>query len=267
MTTMTTTSPAPATPGATMAPSRLRLLALDVRDEMRLLRREPAALFFSVIMPVAFYALFVAMFGGEAAEGSSRPIGTLMLTTFGAYGAIIAPMMNPGIGLAEERKTGWLEVRAVSPVPIGVSLAAKSVATVPFVVGILVAMTAASAALGVLQITLVEWSLLMAALVAGSQSFALLGLAVGTLASPNATTAVLNAIVIPISIASGLWFPLEALPAWVASVAPWLPTYHLAQLAAVPLEGGPWLHHLGVLIAFTAGTGLLAAFAWRRSTR
>lgn len=265
MTSMTTTSPA--TPRTTTSPSRLRLLALDVRDEMRLLRREPAALFFSVIMPVAFYALFVAMFGGEAAEGSSRPVGTLMLTTFGTYGAIIAPMMNPGIGRAEDRRTGWLEVRSVSPVPIGVSLAAKSVATVPFVVGILIAMTGASATLGVLQITLVEWSLLMAALVVGSQSFALLGLAVGALASPNATTAILNAIVIPISIASGLWFPLEALPAWVTGVAPWLPTYHLAQLAAVPLEGGPWLHHLGVLIAFTAGTGLLAALAWRRSTQ
>lgn len=262
------TSPAPATtsrqPGP---PTPARLLALDVRDEMRLLRREPAALFFSVLMPVGFYTLFVAMFGGEAAAGSARPVGTLMLATFGAYGAIIAPMMNPGIGLAEERKTGWLEVRMVSPVPVGVSLAAKALATVPFVVGILVAMTAASAALGVLQVTVGEWVLLMAALVVGSQSFALLGLAVGALASPNATTAILNAIIIPLSIASGLWFPLEAMPAWVADVALILPTYHLAQLAAVPLEGGPWLIHLLVLGAFTILSGLLAALAWRRSTR
>lgn len=265
---MTATTAAPTTTPTRSAPppSAARLLGLDVRDEMRLLRREPAALFFSVIMPVAFYALFVAMFGGEAVAGTTRPVGTLMLTTFGAYGAIIAPMMNPGIGLAEERKTGWLEVRAVSPVPIGVSLAAKALATVPFVVGILVAMTGASAALGVLQITVVEWLLLMVALVVGSQSFALLGLAVGALASPNATTAILNAIIIPISIASGLWFPLETLPTWVARVAEWLPTYHLAELAAVPLEGGPWLTHLGVLAIFTVASGLLAAVTWRRST-
>lgn len=248
-------------------PSHAALLAMEVRDQIRMFRREPAALFFSVLMPVAFYALFVAMFGGEAIDGTSRPVGTLMLTTFGAYGAIMAPMMNPGIGIAEARETGWLEAVKVSPVPVAVNLASRVLATIPFVVGILVAMTAASAALGVLNITLGEWVALMVVLVVGSQPFALVGLAVGSLASPNATTAILNAIIMPTAIASGLWFPLEIMPDWVSSVAQFLPTYHLAQLAQVPLEGGTWLFHLVVLVGFTAATGVVAAWAWRHTTR
>ncbi len=265
-TSTTPLSAAPTTRRARSAgPGAMTLLALEVRDEMRIIRREPAALFFSVLMPVMFYMLFVALFGREMPTGASRPVGTFMLATFGTYGAIVATMMNPGISLATARENGWFENVRVSPVPVGVHLAAKVVATVPFVAGILVAMTAASAALGVLEVSVTEWLALMAALVIGSQSFALVGLVVGALASPNAATAILNAIIMPAAIASGLWFPLETMPAWVSTVATFLPTYHLAQLAATPLGGGPWMTHLLVLIAFTGVAGLAAAAAWRRA--
>lgn len=246
-------------------PSAARLLVLEVRDEMRMIRREPAALFFSVLMPVMFYTLFVSLFGSQFPSGGSRPVGTFMLATFGTYGAIVATMMNPGISLATARENGWFEAIRVSPVPVSVHLAAKVLATVPFVAGILVAMTTASAALGVLDVSVGEWLALVAALVVGSQSFALIGLAVGALASPNAATAILNAIIMPAAIASGLWFPLESMPDWVSTVARFLPTYHLAQLAATPLGGGPWMTHLLVLIAFTGVAGLAAAAAWRRA--
>lgn len=245
-------------------PSPIDLFAMEVRDEVRMIRREPATLFFSVLMPAAFFTLFVGMFGSETTS-SGVPAGTAMLASFGAYGAVVASTMTPGIGLATIRTNGWLEAVKVSPVPVGVSLAAKVAATIPYVAGILAAMTVASAAMGVLDIGVLDWVLLMLALVVGSQSFAFLGLAVGALASPNATTAILNAILMPLAIASGLWFPLEIMPAWVGTVAPLLPTYHLAQLAASPLGGGPWLGHLMVLVGFTIVSGLAARWAWRRS--
>lgn len=245
-------------------PSLLDLFAMEVRDEIRMVRREPATLFFSVVMPVAFYTLFVGMFGSQT-TASGLPTGTIMLATFGAYGAIVTATMTPGIGLATIRENGWLEAIKVSPVPVWVSLAAKVAATVPYIVGILGAMTVSSAAMGVLDVGVLEWVLLMVALVVGSQSFAFLGMAVGALASPNATTAILNAMLMPLAIASGLWFPLTAMPEWVGTVAPLLPTYHLAQLAVSPLGGGPWLGHLVVLMGFTAVSSLAATWAWRRS--
>lgn len=73
-------------------------------------------------------------------------------------------------------------------------------------------------------------------LVAGALPFALLGLAVGFLASANATPAILHAVLIPSAVASGLWMPLELLPAPIQAVAPVLPTYHLAQLALAQLN-------------------------------
>lgn len=104
---------------------------LEVRDEMRMIRREPAALFFSILMPVMFYTLFAALFGRELVSGGSRPVGTFMLATFGTYGAIVSTMMNPGISLATARENGWFESVRVSPVPVRVHLAAKVLATVP----------------------------------------------------------------------------------------------------------------------------------------
>lgn len=245
-------------------PTGLRLLALDVRDEMRMIRREPATLFFSVVMPVAFFALFIGMFGGETSVGGV-PAGTMMLATFGAYGAIVTSTVTPGIGLATIRENGWLEAVRVSPVPVGISLAAKVIATIPYVVGILTAMTAASAAMGVLEITIGQWLLLVLSLIIGCQVFALIGLAVGSSASPNATTAILNAMLMPLAIAGGLWFPLEAMPSVFGTIAPWLPTYHLAQLAAAPLGGGPWLGHLAVLMAATVVAAAVARWTWTRS--
>jgi ABC-2 type transport system permease protein len=47
----------------------------------------------------------------------------------------------------------------------------------------------------------------------------------------NAAPAVANLIYLPLSFASGLFMPLSQLPSFVQQVAPYLPSYHYAQLA------------------------------------
>ena len=263
------------------SPSPWAVLRVEVRDELLVILREPTALFFSVLMPVLFFALFVALFGGQRPAGGGLPVGTTMLATFGTYGVVAATLMSPGVTLADARERGWLRVLKTSPTPVPLTLAAKVIATLPLCLGILTAMTLTAAALGVLEITVLQWSALCAVLVIGTVPFALVGLAVGALASPNATTAVLNALVIPMAIASGLWFPLSIMPEWVGRVAVLLPTYHLSALAlgvlelgvlelgvleAGVLEGGAgWAGHLLGLLAFAALAAAAAALAYRRS--
>lgn len=246
-------------------PSLFTLLRVEVIDEIKLVYREPAALFFSVLMPVLFFALFSSMFGGFQDTVAGVPTGTSMLATFGGYGVIAATMLTPAIGLAEARERRWLDVVKVSPVPVPVSLAARVIATVPYSVGILTAMTATAAALGVLEISFGPWLALVTILIPGSLPFALVGLAVGARASGNATTAVLNALIIPLAIAGGLWFPLEQLPDWMRSLAPGLPTYHLSQLALAPLDGSGWVSHSIYMLVFTLAAGGVAAVTYRRS--
>lgn len=237
-----------------------RVLGMEVLDELRGILREPTALFFSVLMPVGFFALFASMFGGGQ-EPSGLPVAASMLATYGTFGVVAVVLLNPGIGVAEDRARGWLRVKKVSPVPIGTTLVAKVIATVPYAVAVLVAMTAVLFAVAGPAIDAVAWLRLVAVLLLGALPFALLGLAVGFVASSNAAVAILNAVFFPMAVASGLWFPLELMPAFIQDLAPFLPTYHLAQLALAQLTGagGGLVHVLALALTAVVGGGLAAA--------
>ena len=251
----TTADLSAANPAAQRRPVSLtRVFAVELADDLRGIVREPTALFFSIVMPVGFFVLFVSMFGRQNSG---------MLATFGTFGVLAVTLMNPGMGVAKDRERGWLRAKQVSAVPLGVTLAAKVVASFPYAIGVLLAMAGAAAATG--SLTATPWQLVRLALVLvlGAFPFALLGLAVGFQASTNAAAAILNAILMPSAIFSGLWMPLEFLPAFFGHVAPFLPSYHLARLALAQIGPGEVLSHALVLLGMTAVTGGLAALSYR----
>lgn len=243
----------------------LRVLRVEVLDELRGILREPSALFFSIAMPVAFFALFVSWIGDEVTGGV--PVATSMLATFGTFGVVGVTLLNPGIGVADDRERGWLRAKAVSATPLPITLAAKVIATLPYAVGVLGAMTLVAAATGNLEMEPVRWLGLVSVLAVGALPFALLGLTVGFLASPNATTAILNAFYIPSAVAGGLWMPLDTLPELVRTIAPFTPTYHLAQLGLARIEAGGQVAGSIAALLLTALVGsLAAAVAYRHAT-
>jgi ABC-2 type transport system permease protein len=238
------------------------VLRVEVGEGLRAILREPTALFFSVLMPVAFYALFTSIFGGGT-SANGLPYAATSLATYGTFGVVSVMLLNPGIGVAEDRTRGWLRVKMVSATPIGVSLAARVIAALPYALGVIVAMSVASLLIAGPVLDVGTWLRLVAVLVVGSLPFALFGLAVGFVTSSNAAAAILNAVLFPMVIASGLWFPLEIMPGWVQAVAPLLPTYHLAQLAQAQLTGAPAAGHLLAVLVTTALGALVAGAAYR----
>ena len=240
-----------------------KVFGVEVADELRGVVREPAALFFSIVMPVAFFALFVSLFGKFSSGGLSA--GTTMIATFGAFGVISVVLMNPGIGVASDRERGWLRSKQVSGVPIGVTLAAKVVAALPYAAGVLIAMTVTAALTGALNAPLPALLRVLVVLVVGALPFALLSLAVGFQVGAGAGAALLNAILIPTSVVSGLWMPLDIMPAFFRDVAVFLPNHHLAELARAQLAGGPVLTHVLALLGFAIVAALLAAVSYRHA--
>ncbi|HEX3591849.1 MAG TPA: ABC transporter permease [Pseudonocardiaceae bacterium] len=240
-----------------------QVFAVELTDELRKIVREPTALLFSVLMPVAFFALFVSIFGRYHTGGLTN--GTSMLATYGTYGVIVVTLMNPGIGVAQDRERGWLRAKQVSAVPITLTLAAKVAAALVYAITVLVAMTMTAAALGVLQTSPGDLVRLAVVVLVGSFPFALLGLAVGFQAGSSASAAILNAVLMPAAVLSGLWIPLSFLPAFFSDVARFLPTYHLAQLASAQLTGGQVLLHVAVLVGMTLVAARLAAVSYRRA--
>ncbi|ANZ40292.1 ABC transporter [Lentzea guizhouensis] len=241
----------------------MKVFGVELADELRGIFREPAALFFSIVMPVAFFALFVSLFGKFGSGGMSA--GTTMVATFGAFGVISVVLMNPGIGVAADRERGWLRAKRVSAVPVGVTLAAKVVAALPYAAGVLVAMMVTAAVTGSLDAPVPALLRMLVVLVLGALPFALLSLAIGFQVGSGAAAAVLNAVLIPSAVVSGLWMPLAIMPAFFADIARFLPTYHLAELARAQLTGGPVLTHVLALLGTTIVAAALAAVSYRHA--
>ncbi len=240
-----------------------RVFWAELRDELRSIVREPTSLFFGILMPVGFFVLFNLLYGQDATQGLSA--GTAMVATFGTYGVITVASLQPGVGVAQDRDIGWLRMKRVSAVPIWISLAAKATAALLYGVGVLALMGVAAAAFGTLHAS--PWALVRVALVLllGSVPFTLFSVAVGFRFRPGAAVALLNAVLFPLAVLSGLWIPIGLLPAAVRDVAEFLPTYHLAQLGLAQLGDGTSLIHVLALLVTTVVAAGTAATSYRHA--
>ena len=238
------------------------VLQVEIRDEFRAIYREPMALIFSVLLPVAFYGLFTTMFGSDAASGG-LPIGTTMLATMGTFGVVAVTLGNPGISVAGDREIGWLRTKRIAAVEPTTTVLAKVVAAMPYALGVILAMGALSAVTGVLDAPPLALLRVAGVLLIGSVPFALLGLAVGFQLRTQATAAVTQVFLMPAAVVSGLWMPHEILPPVMADIAPYLPTYHLAQLALAQLEGTGGVAHAGILAGMSVVIALAAVLSYR----
>lgn len=240
-----------------------RIFAVELRDELRAIVREPTSLFFGILMPVGLFIMFNLLYGHEAAQGLSA--GTAMVATFGTYGVITVAALQPGIGVASDRDLGWLRMKRVSAVPIGISLAAKATAALLYGVGVLAVMGIAADAFGTLHASPVALLRLVIVLLLGTIPFTLLSVAVGLRFRTGAAIAILNAVLFPLSILSGLWIPVQFLPKVIGQLANFLPTYHLAQLGLAQLGDGTAMIHVLALLITTVVAGGIAAMSYRHA--
>jgi len=239
---------------------------LEARYELVKLGRLPAYAIPTIAFPVMFYLLFgIAMSGTRMTGG--RNISGYLLATYGAFGAIGAGLFAFGVGVAVERAQGWLLVKRASPMSLCAYLFGKVVASMAFA-GVIVAVLAfCAAALGGVRMAPAQWTMLFAALVLGTAPFCAIGLALGYAAGPNSAPAIVNLVHLPAALASGLWMPLDLLPAPMRVLGPWLPQYHLGQLA-LTITGGARepnaaAHVMALALWGVAGVAA-AAWAYRR---
>ena len=243
----------------------LRIYTLETKFEFLKQLRRPAYAIATIGIPIMFYAFFGLMSG---IHNNGVSIATYLLATYGTFGVVGASMFGFGVSISMERGAGWLLLKRASPMPPLAYFVAKIVTTTAFsalVVGLLFAM---GALLGGVHLPALTWLALGSALIIGALPFCAIGLALGYLISPSAAVAVINLINLPMSFISGLWLPINLLPAAVQHIAPFLPAYHLGQLALGTLGAAtsplPWYDHVLILLAFTSAALSVAAIAYRR---
>jgi len=242
----------------------LRIYALEARYEFLKVLRLPAYAIPTLAFPTLFYAMFSFAFGGQSLGGAS--MSAYMLATYGTFGVIGAALFGFGVGIAIERGQGWLLLKRASPMPAGAYFAAKVAMALLFAGIIVGSLFALGALMQGVRLPAGTWLSLGAILVSGAMPFCAMGLAFGTWCGPNSAPAVVNLVYLPMAFGSGLWVPVQVLPGLLKDLAPWLPPYHLAQLALKTLGadmGRPAAGHVAALAAVTA-ISLAAAWAGYR---
>ena len=228
------------------------LYAKELKYEfLGLLRRRSFSLA-TIGFPVMFYLIFGV--ANRHASMGTVSIAKYLLGGYACFGVVGSSLFGIGVGLAMDRRAGWLDLKRASPMPPLAYLLAKCMTAVAFGVAIASILIVLSVTLAGVHLSVAEIAKLLAYTAAGAVPFASMGLFLALVIPASAAAGVVNLIYLPMSFCSGLWMPLSALPLWLQHIAPALPTYHLAQLMlgifGYAETGAIWTHCI-MLLGFT----------------
>lgn len=238
---------------------------METRCEFLSLWRNPRFVIPTLSLPPLFYLFFgVLMARGH----QTRAMAVAMLVGYSVFGALTSAMYGLAVGLAHERSLGWLEVKRASPMPLASYFTAKIAAAMAFALIVQLILSILAVTAGHVELRGEQWALLVVATLGASLPFCALGLLVGTLTTAGSTPAIANLIAMPMAVCSGLWIPIDFLPAAVQQIAVFLPAYHAAQIGRTIVgRPGAWSlpAHAACLAGFTLVLIALTVLAWRRT--
>lgn len=253
----------------------IRLVAHQVRYDLRTFWRDPAALFFTAILPVIFLVVFVGIFGNEVAEPRGIRLSTYYVPGILGLAVISATFVNLAISLTTLREDGVLKRLRGTPLPAAVFVAGR-VVTAFVLSGILVTLlaTIGKAGYGV-DLPGASLPAFLLTLLVGTAAFCCLGIAVTRIIpTEKAAPAVTNAVVLPLYFISGTFFPVDDAPGWMRAVARVFPIRHFGESlldAFAPPPGGAGVSwdNLAVVAAWgVAGLVIaLRTFRWTPTGR
>lgn len=215
----------------------MRVFLHELRAQQRLFWRNREAAFFSFFFPILLLALIGSVYGDEPIEGVRAP--TYLLVGLLGYGVAANAFAGLAITLVVRREAGLLKRVRGTPLRPETYLAAVIGSTV-IVIGLQVV---AQLLLGVFALD-ADWperpALFVFAILTGAAAFAALGIAITTVVrTAEGSSAVVNAVYLPMAFISGVFFSTEEMPAFLEAISEILPlTYFLDLIRAtfVPRE-------------------------------
>jgi len=219
--------------------SDARTFAVQLRADLKVFVRNPAALFFTAILPVIFLTLFVSIFGNNRAGGAygNIRVSTLQVPAFIALAVVSASFVGLAMGLVSLREDGVLKRVRGTPVAPWIVFAGR-IGTAFVSAAIVTAILCAIGAMA-FGVTLPTTTLpgLVATLAVGAASFCALGIAYTRLIpSEDAGPAMTNAVVLPLYFISGVFVPVSELSHGLRTVAGLLPVKPFVDALTVAFD-------------------------------
>jgi ABC-2 type transport system permease protein len=241
------------------------------RFDQKTFWRNPASVFFTVMLPVIFLLIFATIFGNERID----ELGGVKTTTYYVpaiitLAVVSATMQSLAISLTVDRENGLLKRARGTPLPSRVFIAGRIGNSI--VVSVLMLIVLAT--LGrILYGVEIPWDRLPAVLVTlavGAATFSCLGIAItAAIPSEDAAAPVTNVAVLPLYFLSGVFIPESEIPSGVLHVADVFPIRHFFEAFFAAWDpntvgaGFEWGHLALVGLWGLAGLGIaVRTFRW-----
>lgn len=253
----------------------MRLVWHQYRYDRRVFWRDPAAVFFTVALPLILLFLFVSIFGNQTTtvQGRQLKVSTYYVPGIITLSLISATFFNLAISVTISREQGLLKRLRSTPLPPSAFFGGRILNST--VVALLMVVVVVGIGRGLYGVAVPTATLpgALLALVVGAGAFCVLGLALtAVIPSEAAAPAITNAIILPLYFISGVFLPDEVLPVPVRQVADIFPVKHLFQsllTAFDPNVGGPGVAagDIAVVAAWGIAGLLIAARTFRWTPR
>jgi ABC-2 type transport system permease protein len=214
----------------------MRLFLHELRAQQLLFWRNREAAFFSFLFPIVLLVLLGSVYGDDEIDGVRG--STFLLAGLIGYGVAATAFASLAITLVVRREAGLLKRVRGTPLSPATYLAAVIASMV-----IVIALQAAAQVLIGRFLLDADWpaspASFVVALVIGAASFAALGLAVTTVVrTGEGSSAVVNAIYLPMAFISGAFFSPRDMPRFLEVLSEALPlTYLLRLIRSTFIEG------------------------------
>ena len=241
----------------------MNLFPHELGNQLRLYVRSRELAFFTFLLPIIIFILLGSVYGDDEIEGVDG--SSYLLAGMLGYGVVATVFAGLSIVLVIRREEGVLKRLRATPLPAPTYIAAMLV-TFLLAFGIeVVCLIALARSMFDVPLPELPFSLALTLLL-GAAAFSALGIGLaGLVRSAEGSSAVVNAIYLPMAFLSGAFFSPESFPDFLRAIAEVLPlTYFIRLVREVMLEGDPiWSDWEAV--AVVAAWGLLGlAVALRR---
>jgi ABC-2 type transport system permease protein len=211
--------------------SGLALVRHQFRYDQKTFWRNPASVFFTVLLPVIFLFLLATIFGNDPIE----ELGGITTTTYYVpailtLGIVSATMVSLAISLTVDRENGVLKRTRGTPLPSSVFIAGRVGNALVVSVLSLVVLSVIGWAVYSVEIPWERLPAVLVTLAVGAVSFCSLGVALSAaIPSEQAAPPITNVTVLPLYFLSGVFIPESEIPEGVLNVADLFPIRHFFE--------------------------------------
>jgi ABC-2 type transport system permease protein len=249
----------------------LALVLHQARYDLRGFLRNKQGRYFTLILPIVLLVFFVTIgLGGKTIGHDHATSSTYYVPGLSALAVVAASFANLVISITSQREAGVLKRRRATPVPASALIAGRAITAIAVSLAALTMLLAVGRVAYGLRVSTTAIPNVALTAILGSAAFCVLGYAVSTgIRSADAAEPIVQAILLPLYLISGVLVPSANLPGWLQHVAEFFPVEHLADGLRHAYAPGSCLvwSDLAVL-ALWAAAGLafaLRRFAWTPS--